>query len=170
MYRQVVTKLMEMESLPRMRYGLVTYGENADTAVKLDDFVDKSKLIGFISQISQPQTGGNYEDGILKALQMFTEQGKPHAERTIMLFTNSRSGTDPSETAGIRDQLSESRTRLIIVDVDSVGDDIKRVAPSNDDIVPVSSGDDLNQITKDVTTVVVKGIYFLALLMYLLTL
>ena len=158
--RQVVNKVIDKESLPRVRYGVVLYGQDAYTVVNLDDLPDKSKLMGFISQITRPQAGRNYEKGILKALEIFAEQGKPNAERTIMLFTNSRSNASPTEMAAIKNQLSRTRTRLIVVDIDGVGENVRDVAPNDEDIVRVSSMDNPDQITTDVTVVFVKGKLF----------
>jgi secreted protein with Ig-like and vWFA domain len=157
MCRQVMNKVIEGESLPRVRYGVVLYGQDAYTGVNLDDFSDKSKLIGFISQITQPQAGQNYEKGILKALEIFTEQGSPNAERAIILLTNSKSNASPTEMAAIKNQLSQTRTRLIVVNIDGVGENVRDVAPNDEDIVPVSSRDYPDRITKDVTNVIVKG-------------
>ena len=155
--QQVVNKVIEGESLPRVRYGVVLYDQDAYTVVNLDDFQEKSRLMGFISQITEPQAGQNYEKGILKALEMFTEEGKPSARRTIMLFTNSRSPASQNELEAIRSQLSRTRTRLIVVDIDGRGGNVRDVAPNAEDIVRVASWDNPDVITVDVTSVLVKG-------------
>ena len=155
--QQVVNKVIESESLPRVRYGVVLYDQDAYTVVNLDDFQEKSRLMGFISQITQPRAGQNYEKGILKALEMFTEEGKPSARRTIMLFTNSRSPASQNELEAIRSQLSRTRTRLIVVDIDGRGGNVRDVAPNAEDIVRVASWDNPDVITADVTSVLVKG-------------
>ena len=155
--KRVVSKVVEKENLPRVRYGVVLFGQEAQTVVNLNDFTDKSKLLSIISQMSQPQAGPNYEKGILKALGMFTEQGKPNAERTIMLLTNSRTNASPIEMAAIKNQLLTTRSRLIVVDVDNVGENVRSVAPNDEDIVRVSSSDNPDGITKDITNVIVKG-------------
>ena len=150
-------KIIEEESLPRVRYGVVLYGQDAQTVVNLNEFPEKSTLIQFISQITPPQSGRNYENGILKALEMFTEQGNVKAERTIMLFTNSRSNASPAEMAAIKNQLSRTRTRLIVVDIDGDGEHVRGVAPNNEDIVRVSSRDNTGRITYDIINVAVRG-------------
>lgn len=157
MSQQVVNKVIDGESLPRVRYGVVLYDQTAYTVVNLDDFRDKSRLMGFISQITPPQAGQNFEKGVLKALEMYTEQGKPTAQRTIMLFTNSPSTASQNELEGIKIQLSRTRTRLIVVDIDGRGGDARYVAPNPEDIVRVSSRDNPDRIATDVTSVVVKG-------------
>jgi hypothetical protein len=62
--------------------------------------------------------------------------------------------------AAIKNQLSRTRTRLIVVDIDGVGENVRGVAPNDDDIVRVSSRDNPDQITTDVTVVFVKGKLF----------
>lgn len=157
MSRQVINKIIDSDSLPRMRYGVVLYGQDAYTVVNLDDFSHRSKLMGFISQIARPQAGRNYEKGILKALEMFTEEGKPNAERTIVLFTNSKSAASPEEVEAIKNQLSKTRTRLIAVNVDGGDRDLRDVMPNDEDIVRVASRDNPDRITKDINSVVVEG-------------
>lgn len=155
--QQVVNKIIDGESLPRVLYGVVLYDQDAYTVVNLDDFREKSRLMGFISQITQPQAGQNYEKGILKALEMFTEQGKPSAQRTVMLFTNSRSPANQNELEAIKSQLLRTRTRLIVVDIDGRGGNLRDVAPNPEDIVRVASRDNPDVVTVDVMSVVVKG-------------
>jgi uncharacterized protein YfkK (UPF0435 family) len=155
--RQVVKKIIEEESLPRVRYGVVLYGQESHTVVNLDDFPERSSLIDYISQMNQPQAGRSYENGILKALEVFTEQGNPNAERTIMLFTNSRSNASPTEMAAIKDQLLRTRTRLIVVDIGGDGENVRGVAPNDQDIIRVSATDSSWHIVQVINNVVVKG-------------
>lgn len=167
---QVVNNIIDRESLPRVRYGVVLFDEDAYVVVNLDEIPNKSKLMGFVSQLTRPKIGRNYEKGILKASEMFIEQGKPNAERTVMLLTDSRSNASPKEMENIKNQLLRARTRLIVVDIDGVGGNLMNVTPNDEDIVRVTSKDNPDQISEDVTNVFVKGKFFSSLSMnYVLT-
>lgn len=130
-----------IKPFPSIIYGVTVYGDKPANVVNIGEMSDTKRLSMFVGQLSWPGQGNSFEDGLVKAQELFDNSVNSNPRKVLVLFVNDRSDVEPSTLKQLVQRLTRKGIELRIIAIGKRVDDsqIDVLTDGSDDvIVPVS--------------------------------
>ena len=123
--KQIVINLIKTPKDSIAKYGIVQFGEDAETKVPLGSDDDEEKLIESVKILSWKEEGKSLDKGLEKAAMEFEENGRPTARKVLIVFVDGKDNSDKEDLAEKTRSLKNKNVKIIPVVLGDVVDDDK---------------------------------------------
>ena len=123
--KQIVVNLIKTPKDSIAKYGIVQFGEDAETKVPLGSDDDEEKLIESVKILSWKEEGKSLDKGLEKAAMEFEENGRPTARKVLIVFVDGKDNSDKEDLAEKTRPLKNKNVKIIPVVLGDVVDDDK---------------------------------------------
>jgi hypothetical protein len=131
--KQLVINLIKTPKDTIAKYGIVQFGEDAETRIPLGSDDDEEKLIDFVKILFWKEEGKSLHKGLKKAAMEFEENGRPTARKVLIVFVDGNDDSDKEDLAKVTRTLKTSNVEIIPVLLGDVvdKDKINELIPMN---------------------------------------
>ena len=138
-----------------VKYSVIQYGNTAKIVLPFRDVISTVMLKQFIDVMQWKSPGLAVDDAITKTVENFEQNGRPEAQRVLVLFVSGRASPDEQQSAGLKKSLAEAGVNTIVIALNVIDEEkIKRIIPAEKPIITT----DPNKDTKDTVSDVISGI------------
>lgn len=161
---QLLPKIVEKQQTSDTLFALIRYAAIATIQVP---FQDKDNFTRDVANIYWTGRGDKLKEALDLVPRVFSEYGRPDAERVLVVFVSDNDDTPRNELIKVDMQLKKNGVRVIPVVIGEPADDDKLTEIHSKKKKPLSikPGDDPKEGSDKISEVVFKGLY--ALLMVL---
>lgn len=130
--KEIVINLIKTPKDANVKYGVVQFGEKAETKIPLGSEDDERKLEKFVQILQWQEEGKSLDKGIKKAAMEFEISGRPNARKVLVIFVDGNDDSSKEDLAQVTRPLKNNDVEIIPVLVGDVDEDkIKVVVPKN---------------------------------------
>lgn len=105
------------------KYGVITYSSSPTIFLRLKDFVSKEDLVERLRNIPWRGPGSDLDGALKKADGLFTNEGRLHARKVLVVYGDGPFSASVAELAGTREDLEYKHVKVITVTAtDNEGD------------------------------------------------
>ena len=150
--KEIAKSMIDQEQPIRTRYGLITWGNQADTRISFDDFRDKTNLKQFIDFIRWAENGVALDDALEKAHELFRESSPLHSRKVLVVFVNARTGVSKADLKAKSRKLLDSGVNVLVVSIGNNVDanEITRITERPENVIPGTVTDGGTSVVQNV--------------------
>lgn len=144
-------------------FGVVQYGSTGRRSISINPKFSREVLWQAIDNLQQMNAGTRPDEGLKKAIDMFSEEGRPNARRVIILSGNDRMATNDGELTRIAQSLVRENIEVFVVGYGSRVDQrqVNVIVSNNDNVHIVQPGEAVENTTDIVAEKPLTGLIFL---------
>lgn len=113
--KDIVNEIIKKYEPQDVKYSLIQYETEGRKLVGFNDFKDISKFKRFVEILTWKGDGVGLEDALKKANSLFDEEGRPFSRRILVVFTDGRVDSAPTELEEAVKPLKEKNVKIIPV-------------------------------------------------------
>ena len=130
--KEIVVNLIKMPKDTSAKYGIVQFGEEADTKIPLGSKDDEEKLTEYVKILPWKEEGKSLDKGIKRAAMEFEKNGRPGAQKVLIIFVDGNDENDEEDISEAARPLKNKNIEIIPVVMGDIDEDkIKQLTPKN---------------------------------------
>lgn len=130
--KQIVINLIKTPKDASAKYGIVQFGEEAETNVPLGSKDDEENLREYVKILPWKEEGKSLEKGIKRAAMEFENNGRPGARKVLIIFVDGNDENDKEDISEAAKPLKNKNVQIIPVVMGDVDEDkVKELIPKN---------------------------------------
>ncbi len=139
--KDVVNDIIKDYEPQDVKYSLIQYETKGRKLIGFNDFKDISKFKKFVEILTWKDDGVGLDDALKKASSLFDEEGRPLSRRVLVVFTDGRVDSAPTELEEAVKPLKEKNVKIIPVVLKEPADEtiIRVLLPKDKEPVRKSS-------------------------------
>ena len=136
--KEIAKSIIDKEQPIRTRYGLITWGNQADTRISFDDFQDKTNLKQLVDFIRWSENAVALGDALAKAHELFRESSPLHSRKVLVVFVNARTGVSKAVLKAKSRKLLDSGVNVLVVSVGNNVDtnEVAKITERPENVIP----------------------------------
>ena len=156
--RKLAKAIIDSQLGKDVRYSLIKYGNTAKIDLPFRDVSSTTTLKQYIDIMSWDSPGLAVDDVITKAVENFEQNGRPKAQRVLVLFVSGRATLDERQSTNLKKSLADAGVNTVVIALDIKDEEkIKRIIPGEKPIITVDPNKDTEDTVPDVISGITRG-------------
>ena len=139
-------------------YSFIKYGSTAKIVLPFRDVTGITMLKRFINAMPWESSGIAVDDVIRKTVENFKQNGRPKAQRVLVLFVSGRASLDEQQSSDLKRSLAEAGVNTVVIAI-NIDDEtkIKGIVPGEKPIITTDPSKDTKNTVPDVISGITQG-------------
>jgi hypothetical protein len=156
--KKLAKEIIDSQSDKDVKYSVIKYGSTARIELPFRDATSITRLKQVIDVMHWETPGLAVDDVVRKAVENFEQNGRPKAQRVLVLFVSGRASSDERQSTQLKKSLAEAGVNTVVIAL-NINDEgkIKRIIPGEKPIITTDPNKDTKETVTDVITGITQG-------------
>ena len=157
--KEFVNGFIDSCSHGNVDYGLLEYGDEVTVHMRFKDLDEKEKIKQKVCSVERKGDSTSLTEGLRKANELFTNHGRAHAYKVLIVMMNGRVGGRAAELRNGAKSLHNNDIKIITV---AIGDEVdqeelRQLSSDEDTVIRAKSNEDIGSVAYVMTHQALKG-------------